>query len=66
MILDEHNKMLGFGVSIENGQVLAHKNLIRNPQNCMIRFYYNNQTANLQLIGIYKSVALLKVSSFKK
>ena len=65
-IFDEHNKMLGFGASVPNAEIVVHMKYVKDSRISMVRFQYSGQSGKALVMGIHGSVALLKVSSIKK
>ena len=65
-IFDEFNRTLGFGASVPDAEIVVHMKYVKCSQICMVRFQYSGQSGMALVMGIHKSVALLKVSSIKK
>ena len=60
--LEDDDKVVGFGVSVIGGKILAHKKFFDNLKKRKIRFESNCKEALVELIEIHDSVALMNVS----
>ena len=66
-ILDEYNEKIGLAVALEDGILISHKKFVLNIMSYGFVFVHFKQLKfSADLIGVHQSVALMKVSYFKK